>query len=114
MLRDKKIITKLLITVAIAVYAVILYISPVACPILDLFGVHCLGCGMSRAVISVLRFDFSAAFSYHLMFWSLPLLYLCFLRDGKLFKNKTLNIIFYVIISVGFLANWIRGFFVVL
>ena len=85
----KIILAKIMSKEAVAVYAVILYISPVACPILDLFGVHCLGCGMSRAVISVLRFDFSAAFSYHLMFWSLPLLYLCFLRDGKLFKNKS-------------------------
>ncbi len=114
MLRNRKIKTKLLITAAIAVYAVILYISPVACPILDLFGVHCLGCGMSRAIICALQFDFSAAFSYHLMFWSLPVLYLCFWLDGKLFKNKAFNVIFYILISTGFLANWIRGFFVVL
>ena len=100
---------KLLITVLVFVFVVLLYFSPISCPILSLTGVRCFGCGMTRALLSALRLDFAAAFSYHFMFPSLPLLYLCFLRDGKLFKNKTANKIFYVIIIMGFALNWVRG-----
>ncbi len=77
------------------------------CPILTLTGIPCLGCGMTRAVGSALRLDFAGAFSYHFMFWSLPLLFFCFMKDGRIFKNKYLNLIFYALILAGFVANWI-------
>lgn len=35
------------------------------CPFRYFFGVACPGCGMTRALLSALRFDFAAAFSYH-------------------------------------------------
>ncbi len=112
MVRIKNPKQKLLITAAVLLFAVLLYLSPISCPFLAVTGVRCFGCGMTRALLSALRLDFAAAFSYHFMFPSVPLLYLCFLKDGKLFKNKTLNIVFYVIIILGFVINWIRGFFV--
>lgn len=40
----------------------------VTCPIKFLTGVSCLGCGMSRAWLSLLRFDFAGAFYYHPLF----------------------------------------------
>lgn len=110
MVRINNLKQKGLITAAVLLFAALLYLSPISCPILSITGVHCPGCGMTRALLSALRLDFAAAFSYHFMFPSVPLLYFCFLRDGKLFKNKTANIIFYVIIILGFAINWIRGF----
>ena len=110
MVKIKNLKQKLLITAAVLLFAVLLYLSPISCPILYLTGVRCPGCGMTRALLSAVRLDFATAFSYHFMFPSVPLLYFCFLRDGKLFKNKTLNIIFYVIIILGFAVNWIMGF----
>lgn len=41
----------------------------VTCPILFLTGISCAGCGMSRAWLSLLRLDVSAAFRYHPLFW---------------------------------------------
>lgn len=41
----------------------------VTCPILFLTGISCAGCGMSRAWLSLLRLDLSAAFQYHPLFW---------------------------------------------
>ena len=35
------------------------------CPIKFVTGISCPGCGMSRAYLSVLTFDFKAAFYYH-------------------------------------------------
>ena len=41
------------------------FVHGVTCPIKHLVGVSCPGCGMTRACLSALRFDFSAAFYYH-------------------------------------------------
>lgn len=42
-------------------------IAGIGCPIKFITGIPCLGCGMTRAVISVLRFNFSAALYFHPM-----------------------------------------------
>ncbi len=107
MKRIKNLKYKIFITVMLLIYALVLYVSPISCVILELTGVECPGCGMTRALVSAMRFDFRGALSHHLMFWSVPLLYLCFLLDGKLFKNKYLNTLFYLLILAGFLVNWI-------
>ena len=45
----------------------------ITCPIKHLTGISCPGCGMTRACLSALRLDFSAAFAYHPLWVSLPL-----------------------------------------
>jgi len=98
---------KLLITLGILAYAVVLYVLPVSCVFKEIFGFKCPGCGMTRALLAVLCGNFKLAFGFHWMVWSLPFLYLCFLYDGRLFKNKVLNMVFYAVIGIGFIANWI-------
>ncbi len=88
---------------AFLIYAAALYISPISCPILEITGIPCLGCGMTRALLSALKFDFKAAFSYHLMFWSVPVIAFGFLFDLRYMKYKW----FYALILAGFLANWL-------
>ena len=39
------------------------------CPFRWIFGMDCPGCGMTRALLSALKLDFQAAFSYHPLFW---------------------------------------------
>ena len=77
------------------------------CPFLQLTGIECLGCGMTRALTSAIHFDYAAAFEYHRMFWSLPIIGLYALFDGKLFKNRLLNSGIISIIGIGFICNWI-------
>lgn len=55
----------------------------IGCPIKYLTGISCGGCGMTRAWLSLLRFDFSAAFYYHPLFWVPPIAIV-----GILFKDK--------------------------
>ena len=43
------------------------------CPIKYFLGIACPGCGMTRAWIAVLRFDFSTAFAYHPLFFIGPI-----------------------------------------
>ena len=107
MRKIKQPVLKILITLFYLAVVVAFYYSGISCIFLKISGIRCIGCGMTRALISALKFDFSGAFNYHFMFWSLPLLYLYFLYDGVLFKNKTLNRAVFIAIAVGFLVNWI-------
>ena len=60
------------------IYFIILYILTVTfktslCPIKKLFGISCLGCGLTRAFMSILAFDFKSAVEYNVL--SLPLFF---------------------------------------
>ena len=71
----------------------------------------CPGCGMTRACMAALRLDIAGAFSYHWMFWSVPVLLVYYFLDGRVFKNKILNAGLLWFIGFGFLANWIYTLF---
>lgn len=70
-------------------------------------GIPCPGCGMSHAALYALHLDFKAAFLSHPMFWSVPILYLYILYDGKLFQKKWLDTTTLVLIGLGFLVSYI-------
>ncbi len=71
------------------------------------FGIECPGCGMTRALLSLLKGDIMAAFSFHPMFWSLPVIFLYILFDGRIFKNNILNFTPLIAIGAGFAINFI-------
>lgn len=54
---------------AIFLFYAVIELFGVTCPIRFVTGISCAGCGMSRAWLSLLRLDFSAAFHYHPLFW---------------------------------------------
>ncbi len=68
----------------IVLFYVILHFTGVGCPIKFLTGVSCLGCGMTRAWISVLKLDFSAAFYYHPLFMLPPAALAVYLIKSKI------------------------------
>lgn len=98
--------TKLLFTAGYFTDCALFYALKITCLFKPLLGITCPGCGMTRATISALRFDFSAAFSHHYMFWAMPILYLYFLFDGRLLGKKA-DRAFLIIITTGFLINWL-------
>ena len=63
---------------------------------------------MTRAISSAIQFDFISAFSYHPMFFSIPILYLYFLLDDGLFKSKNVNRVILTLIGIGFLLQWLE------
>lgn len=102
---------KLLTTGIILVVVALMRYFDITCFILELTGIPCPGCGMTRALIAALQLQFREAFAWHAMFWSVPLLYLCFLLDGRLFKKAWCNRLFYALILAGFLINWLMKIF---
>lgn len=82
-------------------FFIILYIltkvfSISICPINNIFGISCFGCGMTRGFISILNLDFKTAFYYNVL--SIPLfisiaIYCIFAITDIIFdKNFTYNI----------------------
>lgn len=51
-----------------ALYFLLILLVFYKCPFKFFLGVPCFGCGMTRALMSCLHFDFNAAFSYHPLF----------------------------------------------
>ena len=98
---------KLIVIAALLGYALFSTWLRIPCPILKLTGIRCLGCGMTRAVMALLQGEWQQALQHHGMVWSLPVLVLLFLFDGKLFRRRGLNILIVCLLAIGFLVNWI-------
>ena len=107
MRRIKELKNKLLLTSFYIIILIILWFLKVPCLFRHFLKIECVGCGMTRAVLSALKFDFKAAFMYHSMFWSVPILYIYFLLDGKVIGKKIPDTIILTAIFIGFLLNWI-------
>ena len=105
---------KILATLLLLAVVGLMYIFNAQCPFISLFNIPCLGCGMTRAVRSALNFDFVSAFRYNAMFWALPVMYLYFLCDGRLFRNKWIDFTVWAVILSGFVINWLYHLILVL
>ena len=92
---------KLLGLAGAALVLVVWYLLDLPCLFRYFFSIPCPGCGMTRAWLAALRLDFPAAFRWHPMFWSIPLLAVYIVYDGKLFPNKAVNRLFWGTIFAG-------------
>lgn len=99
--------SKLCLTAGYLLAVAVFYCLRIGCVFQRFFGIPCPGCGMTRALLAVLRLDLKAAFFYHPMFWSIPILYLYFLSDNGIFKRKFWNRAVLWGICAGFLINWL-------
>ncbi len=98
---------KLIVSVILLAVVVGMKLFGISCPIYAATHIPCPTCGMTRAWIAALTFDFATAFSYHALFWTVPLLYVCFLYDGRLFRKAWANTLFYIVIGAAFLIRWL-------
>lgn len=73
----------------------------IPCVMRSVTGLICPGCGMTRAWMAVIRLQPAAAFSYHPLFWSVPVLVAYWFFDGKLFgKPKLDRIVLWTVIGL--------------
>lgn len=61
------------------------------CPIYQLFGVHCPGCGLTRAWLHFLQGNWREAFHQHLLFLPTPLFILLFARRDALSERMRVH-----------------------
>lgn len=74
-------------TISAIAAIVLLYASfslfGINCPIKYVTGVSCAGCGMTRAWLHILRLDLGAAFHFHPLFWTVPVVMVLFFLRGR-------------------------------
>jgi hypothetical protein len=79
---------------------VLLYVIPVdwynkeytLCLFKNIFGIDCYGCGITRAILSAIKFDFVDAMNYNKMvIIVLPILIYTWLRTTILFYEKSIT-----------------------
>jgi hypothetical protein len=102
--RKNHYLLKIVLTILYAIFVFAMYRLKVGCVYLKFLGVKCPGCGITRACAAALHGDFKAAFKFHPMFWTLPIVYLYILADGRLFKRKIIDIGIPAVIAAGFVA----------
>jgi len=61
------------------------------CMLPRLCGLPCAGCGMTRALRCLIRWDFAGAWSYNPIVFLLPVYLLLVLFDGKPFRRRKSN-----------------------
>lgn len=98
---------KIGITVGYLLFVFLMYNLGVRCLFRMGLGIPCPGCGMTRALVSLLRLDLPGAFDYHPMVFFLPLMYIYFLYDGRLFGKKADTVI-WIGLGAGFAVHWLR------
>mgnify|MGYP000844161624 FL=1 len=80
------------------------------CPVYFLFNYPCPACGLTRAWLSFFKGKLSEAFSFHPLFWLLPVIAILFLIRKKL-KLKRLyykNLIWVLLIAIFLLTYLVR------
>lgn len=82
------------------------------CIIQLLIGYPCPGCGMSRAVLALLQFDFISAWHYQPVVFILPILgFVIIFKEipwvNKMYQNNVLWIVVLVLISVTYILRMI-------
>ncbi len=87
---------------AFIIYILLSYIFHfVNCPIKLCIGYPCPGCGMTRACLSIFRFDFKSAFHYNPFVFLLPfLLWIVIFRQRPWISKIYNNTFFWIIILV--------------
>lgn len=107
---------KIVIIFILIIGIVILNVVGIGCPILFFTGIPCMGCGITRAVLSLLKGDFIGALKYHPLIFLVPLLCLLMFdesvsnKESKWYKLK--NISTYVIIALFIIVYLIRVFII--
>jgi hypothetical protein len=62
------------------------------CPFLNITGIPCPSCGMTRACLRAARLDFRGAFEFHPLFWVIPVIpLLSFINERGWIRERALS-----------------------
>ena len=75
----------------------------ITCVFLKMFGIPCPGCGMTRALLSLLKLDFYSAAKYNILIFFMPYVFMYVFFD---FKHKIHNKIM-IGIALFAIINWV-------
>lgn len=85
--RKKHEFDKVYAMLVITAFYIVLHFFDIGCPIKYITGISCAGCGMTRAWLCVLHFDFSGAYYFHPLYWTIPFLIILYLIRNKIIRK---------------------------
>ncbi len=106
-IKSNKTVIKILCILLILGLYLLLSRYNVPCIFMELFNIPCPGCGMTRALRSLIDLDFYKALQYHPMVYCMSVVILYIIMDGRIFKNRLFNNIILFIILIGFAVCYI-------
>lgn len=83
---------KIQLILGVLLFVLLLNLFHISCPIKFITGISCAGCGMTRAWLSLLHFNFSAAFTYHPLFILGPFVPLLFLFNSDIPRKPRISL----------------------
>lgn len=105
---------KEIIAAAAAAAVLIAFYAVFRCPFRFFIGIPCPGCGMTRALVSLLRLDFDAAFHYHPLIFIMPFfaayLFVRFVLKKQLLGKKAEKILLAFTVALFITVYLIRAF----
>jgi len=110
--KNKKIVTYGLLFLLLIVYYFLNknYGISIHCPIHEITGLYCPGCGITRMFFSILKLDFYQAFRYNPLVFILVIIYVVYriiklFKKDLLIKDKYLFLLLIILIIYGILRN---------
>ncbi len=107
--KSKKIGVLLLFGVYFTLVYVLMSKFDITCVFLELFGIPCPGCGMTRAFLSLLKLDIYNAFRYNPVIFFMPYVFAYIFCDLRHKIHKYLLIT----VAVVALVNWIYNLIII-
>lgn len=105
-----KIYIKHLLYILIIVFVVLLYqITDVGCPIRRFFGIPCPTCGMTRSLLSLLKFDIKGSLEYNPMTIFVMMAVWLGLHKKNIKCNNVANIIILIVAIANFITYLFRS-----
>lgn len=96
---NKRLKETIQIIIYIFIYALLMHVLNIGCPIKWFTGISCAGCGMTRAFLSLLKGDIKNAFLYHPLFFLMPIIFVLYIfRDKFVDKTKKILLVAFIII----------------
>ncbi|MBQ4121006.1 MAG: DUF2752 domain-containing protein [Clostridia bacterium] len=95
----------------ISLFVCLITVSDIGCPILFFIHIPCPACGSTRALLSLIKFDFKGYLYYHAL--SLPLLVSVWLmvHIKLLKKQKVIGVFVFSVVILNFLYYLIRLYY---
>ncbi|HPE38656.1 MAG TPA: DUF2752 domain-containing protein [Bacillota bacterium] len=107
----KKLIEMALITLCLAIFAILGPLFGITCPFKKLTGLPCPACGATRAYVSALHLDFAKAFYYHPLFpILLPMCYYIGWGTRPLLGSKKRENALYIVFIGAVIITWLLRF----
>lgn len=92
---------------AAALLYMLLALAGVGCPVRAITGIPCAGCGMTRAILSVLRLDFAVALRYHPLVILIPFILILLTVNKGILKSKKVKAALWLSVAAAFITVYI-------